>query len=397
MAMRKRDRRQAAPALYKPSGRAVPAKIRLFLYVRAGGRCEFDGCNRYLLEHHLTKTEGNFAQMAHIWAFSEQGPRGRQRSSGKALHAFSNLMLLCPQCHKLVDDDPGQWPAAVLRKHKKAHEDRIYMLTETKPDRHTIALVLTAMIGGKPVSISLPEMQEAVAPRYLCERDVVRIDLGAVPDQASEHYWGAGAEAIRSKTRGLYGQVFEHGPVRHVSVFALGPIPLLVHLGSCLSDKVPLTLYQRHRDSEGWKWKEKGELVSYQFRTLRRGSDRVSVALLLSLSGRIREDDLPAQVDSRFTVYEITLADIQPTPRFLNREESLRAFRDAFLDAMRSLVASHPNLARLHLFPAVPAPVAVAIGRDLMPKRDPAVLVYDFDKRAGGFVPALEVNDHERE
>lgn len=96
-------------------------------------------------------------------------------------------------------------------------------------------------------------------------------------------------------------------------------------------------------------------------------------------------------------MYEILLAGIQPTPRFLNREESLRAFRDVFLGAMRSLVASHPNLARLHLFPAVPAPVAIAIGRDLMPKRDPAVLVYDFDKRAGGFAPALEVNNHERE
>lgn len=397
MVKKKRDQRQVARALFKPEGRDVPPRIRLQLYVRAGGRCEFDGCNRYLLEHHLTKAEGNFAQMAHIWAFSEGGPRGRRAGSGKKVHALSNLMLLCPQCHKLVDDDPGQWSAAVLRKHKKAHEDRVFMLTETRPDRHTVALVLTASIGGKAVSVSLPEIQEAVAPRYLGERDVVRIDLTAIPDDASEHYWRSGAEAIRSKTRSLYDQVFEHGPVRHMSVFALGPIPLLVYLGSCLSDKVPLTLYQRHRDSESWKWKNKGEVVSYEFRDLRRGSDAASVALLLSLSGRVCDDELPPEIDSRFSVYEITLVDVQPTPRFLNREESLRAFRDTFLGAMRHIVTSHPKLRRLHLFPAVPAPVAVAIGRDLMPKRDPALLVYDFDKRAGGFTPALEVNNRERE
>jgi hypothetical protein len=73
-------------------------------------------------------------------------------------------------------------------------------------------------------------------------------------------------------------------------------------------------------------------------------------------------------------------------------EESLRAFRDVFLGAMRRIVSSHRGLERLHLFPAVPAPVAIAIGRDLMPKRDPALLVYDYDKRAGGFVSTLEVN-----
>ncbi len=395
--MTARRKRAGEGVLVKPSARQVPARTRLFLFVRAGGRCEFDGCNRYLLEHHLTKTEGNFAQMAHIWAFSQRGPRGDQRRAGKAVHALANLILLCPQCHKLVDDDPGQWPAAVLRKHKKAHEDRVFMLTETRPDRHTVAVALTAKIGGRAVSISLPEMQEAVAPRYLGGRDVVHIDLTMIPDEASEHYWRTGAETIRSRTRNLYEQTFEHGPVRHVSVFALGPIPLLVYLGSCLSDKVPLTLYQRHRDSESWKWRDKGEVVNYEFRNVRRGSDPASVALVLSLSGRIREDDLPADIDGRFSVYEITLAGLQPTPRFLNREESLRAFRDVFLRTTRSIVASHAGLERLHLLPAVPAPVAVAIGRDLMAKRDPAVLVYDFDKRAGGFAPALEVNNHERE
>src|SRR3989442_13044181 len=48
--------------------RRVSHFTRLLLFVRAGGRCEFDGCNKFLLEHPLTITEGNFAQMAHIVA-----------------------------------------------------------------------------------------------------------------------------------------------------------------------------------------------------------------------------------------------------------------------------------------------------------------------------------------
>lgn len=38
--------------------RAVPPLVRLLLFVEAGGRCEFDGCNKYLLEHHVTLTTG---------------------------------------------------------------------------------------------------------------------------------------------------------------------------------------------------------------------------------------------------------------------------------------------------------------------------------------------------
>lgn len=49
---------------------------RMLLFVRAGGRCEFDGCSRYLIEHPVTLTEGNFAQVAHIVAFRIAGPRG---------------------------------------------------------------------------------------------------------------------------------------------------------------------------------------------------------------------------------------------------------------------------------------------------------------------------------
>src|SRR5438094_9912673 len=49
--------------------RRIPDLTRLLLFVRAGGRCEFDGCPRYLMEHPVTLTEGNLAQVAHVVAF----------------------------------------------------------------------------------------------------------------------------------------------------------------------------------------------------------------------------------------------------------------------------------------------------------------------------------------
>jgi len=57
--------------------RKIPALNRLLLTVRAGGRCEFNGHNKYLFRHSLTLTEGNFSQAAHICQRSPKFPPSR--------------------------------------------------------------------------------------------------------------------------------------------------------------------------------------------------------------------------------------------------------------------------------------------------------------------------------
>ena len=180
----------------------------------------------------------------------------------------------------------------------------------------------------------------------------------------------------------------------NLSVLALAPIPLLVHLGGCLSSKVPTQFFQRHRDTESWKWKESGSAVGYETKVLVEGSDVRKVALFLSLSGPIEPRELPAAVDSTYSVYEITLRGRKPDPRFLDVEGSLYGFRDAYMALLREVVARHEGLTEIDLFPAVPAPVAVCVGRDLLPKRDPALVVWDYDRRANppGWVRTVVVS-----
>ena len=113
---------------------------------------------------------------------------------------------------------------------------------------------------------------------------------------------------------------------------------------------------------------------------------------MYSLSGRIHESDLPTTIDERFNVYELALSSDDPNPRFLNTEGDLGAFRAAHSDAVRTVVANHEGADRIHVFPAVPAPVAVAMGWELLPKRDPSLLIFDSNKKEGGFQPTIEVN-----
>ncbi|HYX73049.1 MAG TPA: SAVED domain-containing protein [Nitrososphaera sp.] len=372
--------------------RDISNPTRVLLNVRAGGRCEFDGCNKYLFCHHLTHAEENFSQMAHIVAFKPDGPRGKSGLRPKDINNVHNLMLLCPQCHHLIDRRPKEFPRETLEKYKKNHEERIIRLTAIEPDSKTTVVQLLSRIGDKTVAIPPAEIYKAISPRYAHDPQGVVIDLTHLDGQ-DENFYAIATRTIEKKIERLYEPGMEADQTRHISLFAMAPMPLLVFLGSQLSSRVAVELYQRHRvPSESWEWKTYSEPIQYKFHRRREGMDAASVALLLSLSGSTHLSDLPAELDEKFFIYEITLAKDTPRPSFLRTREDLVGFKDVYEEARSSIRRDHAGLTALHLFPAVPAPVAVLCGRELLPKVDPTLIVYDRDKNQAGFQKILRVN-----
>jgi hypothetical protein len=231
-----------------------------------------------------------------------------------------------------------------------------------------------------------------VAPLYPEDPHGLLIDLTNLDGQDGAFYETA-KRTIQRKLERLYEPGMEVEQTRHISLFALAPIPLLVFLGTQLSNKVTVEPYQRHRDTEDWVWKTDGEPAEYKFHKRRAGTDAACVAFLLSLSGPTHLSDLPAEINKRFSVYEITLAKGTPRPGYLRLREDLARFKDVYEEARSSIRRDHAGVNAVHLFPAVPAPVAVLCGRELLPKVDPALIVYDRDKSNGGFQPILRVNE----
>ena len=381
----------SAPTTVQP--RSVPWPTRLVLAVRAGGRCEFLGCNRLLLEHPLTLAEDNFAEVAHIVAFSEGGPRGEDPARPDDVHVIENLLFLCPQCHKLIDDASSEYPRALLEQYKREHEHRILHVTGLSPELRTVVVQLKARINGDAVEIPLTDVTEAVAPRYPIDRHGYVIDVTGFHDEGSA-VQGAMRE-IRRRTERLYEPGMDADKVRHISLFALAPIPLLVYLGARLSNKVPVELYQRHRDTKDWSWKTDGEPLEYAVRVRRRGTDSKKVAVVLPLSGAIPTERLPEVIDDSYTVFEIVLEGRLPSPDFLRRREDLSRFELAYRELLARVVREHPLAPEIHLFPAVPAPVAVACGHQLLSKAQPPLVVHDYVAAKGGFTPVLRTDDHD--
>lgn len=363
---------------------------RMILMVKAGGRCEFAGCNDLLIEHHLTLSEGNFAQLAHIVAFREAGPRGRDGVRPTKINDASNLMVLCPKCHKEIDDHPDLYPRPKLEQYKQDHEDRIANLTSLGPEYKTAVLVLKTNVANQPTTISFSDVREAAAPYYPVSREMVVIDLTDIPGD-DPGLIETGKRKIDLKIAALHDPAADARTVGRLSIFALAPIPLLVHLGRALGNKTALSLYQRHRDNHKWVWKDTASPVVFELKQLQHGASSENVALCLSVSGEVRLDDLPMHIDASFSVYAIVPSNAPPGVTLIQSRIDLENFRGVYRTALTQIRQTHGSIEGLHLFPAVPSPVAILCGSELLPKVDPALLVYDYNKQTKGFSMKLEV------
>lgn len=90
-----------------------------------------------------------------------------------------------------------------------------------------------------------------------------------------------------------------------------------------------------------------------------------------------------------FAFWEIRAS--TPTVDSVRTKEQLQQFSALFRQVLHDIRRIHGPAAQVHIFPAVPNSVAIECGRVLLPKPDPAVLVYDRNRTAPGFTFALDL------
>lgn len=366
-------------------GLDLPTKLRLA--AASAGHCQFRGCRTYLYRHDVSGLSVNLSENAHIYAFSTDGPRGDESGRPEDIDGFENLMLLCPSCHHTIDNRSAEFPVAKLREMKREHEDRIHSIASASADAATCIIELKANIGGDFVAISQEEILTAIAPRYPVGRDRVTIDLTKHADSLR-----AIPLSVDEITNDVHRLMKSDGSrPHHLSVVGLAPIPLLVHLGASLGDKLSIDLFQKHRDTGNWIWKNEDPTATFVVNELAVGTDSHHVAIVYSLSGPVSRSRLPTSIDETYSVYELRLASAEPNNGFLRTREDLRRARAANRELMGRIKAKHEGLAEIHIFPAIPAPFAIALGMDRHPKVDPALRIYDDNKNRSGFDSILSI------
>ncbi|MCJ7457496.1 MAG: SAVED domain-containing protein [candidate division Zixibacteria bacterium] len=369
----------------------IPSETVLKLWAVTAGRCEFLGCNKPLWRDDLTWKEANFSHIAHIISYSPSGPRGDKIQSKKLEKEFSNLMLVCLKHHKLIDSKKyvDKYPAELLKSYKEQHEKRIGIQTSKQKDMVTTVLIFKANIGDRKVHIAFDEACEAIEPKFPSDGKPIDLDFTGFSGDGSKNYWMTLQQEIMGKVK---LNLDSGNRPNHLSIFALGPIPLLVQLGRSVGNTISADIYQHHRHTEDWKWKTNNQSSKFKYIVKRRqiNSRSKKIALMLSLSGKVHLSEVKDLLHKNIPLYEVTIK--KPSTSFLKSKAQLLQFQRTYRDLLTEIRTRHGSNCEVHLFPAVPAPIAVVCGRELLPKIDPPLFVYDNNKEKGGFKYTLTIN-----
>lgn len=369
----------------------IPDRTRYELWVSAAGRCEFSGCGKPLLRDFLTKEHANYAEVAHIIADSPEGPRGDLQLSKGLAKDQSNLLLKCPECHKRIDRNPQDYPAPLLREMKRKHENRVAMWYSLDTTKQSTPLLLAFPIGSQAPTLDVKSARIALLKNSIYELvpsdDVIYLDDSTLElrDHQSD-YWRHVETQLPLKLDAQLGRLRTNGSLStHISVFAFGPMPVLILLGRILGDKGAMSVYQWSRQSKSWLWDKPDGASMLRPRCSPVPQGQSTVAFALSLSAPVNKAALQAAVPD-LPVVEFTVE--TPDHALIACTEDIHVIRTALRKAISDL--RDAGTTRIELFPAAPLSVCVELGRMLLPKSDPEIRVWDYQHK-GTFIETITI------
>ena len=339
----------------------IPKKTQTLLWLKAGGRCEFRGCNKILYEDNVTKDPINESNIAHIISWQASGPRGDASLSSSLATDINNLMLTCPEHNHLIDygENVKKFTVSFLQDMKKEHEDRIRCLTGLGVQPPNRIIELKSKIHDQRPSISFKDESDALFPFYPHSEKIV-IDVCDIDDlEASKKYIDAKVKnnILSDREDGLY------------AAFIMAEIPISCCLGYAIGNKVKVKTYQHFHDTQDWKWRDHGE--DYEVVIPKDESSSDNVNLFVNISGTIDS----SLVDADYPTYKISAK--TPSIYFLQSWDQVEDFRQKYRFVLDMIREKHGESSTIHLFLATPNPINFEIGSSIMKNIDPTIILYD--------------------
>lgn len=370
--------------------RHISQPVTCVLWGRAAGRCEFAGCNKALWKSSVTNEPVNIAQRAHIYSFSHRGPRGHAGIQVRSLNALPNLILACHECHTKIDrkKDGGRYTAPLLQAWKKQHEDRVELVTGIAPSKKSHILLYGANIGDHSSPLSWDATAHALFPRRY-PADSQAIEIGTVNGSLNDRthaFWTAELANLVASFGARVRTRISSGDVRHLSVFGLAPQPLLIALGTMLTDITATDVFQLRREPPGWGFDDTLAAPLPRARAPERTAGEP--ALVLGLSATVVDARIHDALGVDVTIYRVSVP--EPHNDVLVSRKQLAAFRRECRKLLDRIKSQHGQRAMIHVFPVMPVSTSIELGRIRQPKADAPWRVYD-QLGAGGFVPILDI------
>lgn len=379
----------AAEIVVKEKRPHIPEHTKFELWNKAGGRCEFRGCNKELWADRLTCSKLNLSNIAHIISWTPTGPRGDNVRSSLLAAEVSNLMLTCQKHNKVIDSPEyvKDYPEALLLKMKEEHEERIRIAISIVPENQTTPLVYMSKILGCNMHISDGEIRNAVFPNFYPKLDE-KINFNLEASDTDSDFWNTELKNMDRYFARKLNPKLEDGTINHLSVFGFAPQPLLIYLGYLLGDKYTTDIYPLQRNPKEWKWRETGpEKINYKISSpINTESQPV---LTISLSNQITEERVSASIDGNYSRWDISIE--KPDREFLTNKEYLYEFSRVTSSVLDKIKNSHGISTGLKVIPIMPIATAIEFGRRIDPKCSMPIKIYNQNEYTQVFEPVLDI------
>lgn len=365
--------------------KTISQNTEKLLWAMSAGRCE--KCGRLVYRHPMSQVLGNFAQIAHNLPVSDFGPRSNFKKKHKQIDPnmdiddVSNLLLLCYDCHKEIDKiHPSDFPPQRLRQIKNDFEEFVLKATNNERIIPTTVVTYSPNLHGQRITITKSQTQKAVSPDKVinCEFDITLKNSSYNVGDAK--YWQyEESNLVRIFEEKITPRLEDYTLAsNNFSVFAIGPIPLLIKLGTLLSNKNDIDVYQfKKSPTPTWEWESCERDFDYEIKCIQQKKDAKRIILMCSLSGVINQSAVQRVISwDDANIIEIRTT-CQPHDDILRSKKQL----DKFVLCYRQLKEQMLNMSNqrlpVHLFAAIPVSMAVEIGRHWNPTVDLPMVIYN--------------------
>ena len=374
--------------------RYIKRPVERELWARAAGRCQFNGCNRILYKSPVTQERVNISEKAHIYSFSKDGPRGWGpfKRSSSSLNNVDNLMLMCHDCHKTIDQDENgvKYSASLLQQWKKEHEQRVVTVTGITTNKKSHVVFYGSKIGEQHSPLQYEDAMEAMFPeRYPVSEISVCLSMVCSHEDRTDSFWKSESEHLQTIFEQKVLPLIESDNTKHFSLFCIADIPLLIQLGTLFTDKISVDTYQAIREPQGWHWQEfpKG----FEFIINRPDRTNGVPVLVISLSDTIKHERIRNVMGEEVAIWELTVPkEFIGNDNIRNREQ-LSMMRSIIRKLMVMIKGVHGDITPLSVFPAMAISCSIEMGRARMPKADMPWIIYDQNNKAGKFIKAITI------
>lgn len=128
--------------------RHIPARDNDLLWRLSAFRCAYRNCKKELYKRANGNDRiANIGERAHIFSHSKNGPRPNPDGFTEDINKYENLILLCRNHHREVDQQPNSYSVTILKNWKTDHErwvaDRLAREEFNTADLESISTWLT--------------------------------------------------------------------------------------------------------------------------------------------------------------------------------------------------------------------------------------------------------------